>query len=178
MGIFGGSFILTRAMNAMVNAQNNEAETYPEEIEPSEEDDQSGIILQSSDGDRPVLITTYDVSDLVEQAGHSVVGIVTESYSSFSSSGTGTGIIMDSSGYIITNCHCVMNEATGKAYDRIDVTMYDGTVYEAAEVIGKVWREQGYLMDPHTAAELSIDDIVALCDDLIEAHKGWLPEYH
>ena len=25
---------------------------------------------------------------------------------------------------------------------------------------------------------VSIDDLVALCDDLIEAHKGWLPEYH
>ena len=31
--------------------------------------------------------------------------------------------------------------------------------------------------DPHTSSELSIDDIVAMCDDLIEAHKGWLPEY-
>lgn len=37
---------------------------------------------------------------------------------------------------------------------------------------------QAAMMDPHTASELSIDDIVALCDDLIEAHKGWLPEYH
>jgi alpha-galactosidase len=34
------------------------------------------------------------------------------------------------------------------------------------------------MLDPHTSSELSIDDIVALCDDLIEAHKGWLPEYH
>ncbi|AFC28765.1 MelA2 [Paenibacillus mucilaginosus 3016] len=33
------------------------------------------------------------------------------------------------------------------------------------------------LLDPHTAAELSIDDIVALCDDLIEAHGGWLPKF-
>ncbi len=33
------------------------------------------------------------------------------------------------------------------------------------------------MLEPHTSAELSIDDIVALCDDLIEAHKGWLPEY-
>ncbi len=37
---------------------------------------------------------------------------------------------------------------------------------------------QAAMLDPHTAAELSIDDIVALCDDLIEAHRGWLPEYH
>ena len=34
------------------------------------------------------------------------------------------------------------------------------------------------MLEPHTSSELSIDDIVALCDDLIEAHKGWLPEYH
>ena len=34
------------------------------------------------------------------------------------------------------------------------------------------------MLDPHTSAELSIDDIRALCDDLIAAHKGWLPAYH
>ncbi|MNM65350.1 Alpha-galactosidase [compost metagenome] len=34
------------------------------------------------------------------------------------------------------------------------------------------------MLDPHTAAELSIDDIIALCDDLIEAHGDWLPAYH
>jgi alpha-galactosidase len=33
------------------------------------------------------------------------------------------------------------------------------------------------MLDPHTAAELSIDDIVSMCDDLIEAHGTWLPEY-
>ncbi|GHT97912.1 alpha-galactosidase [Spirochaetia bacterium] len=33
------------------------------------------------------------------------------------------------------------------------------------------------MLEPHTAAELSIDDIVSLCDELLEAHKQWLPEY-
>lgn len=33
------------------------------------------------------------------------------------------------------------------------------------------------MLDPHTSAELSIDDIVALCDDLIEAHGNWLPNF-
>ncbi|MEK4508469.1 alpha-glucosidase/alpha-galactosidase [Paenibacillus sp. FSL K6-2524] len=33
------------------------------------------------------------------------------------------------------------------------------------------------MLDPHTAAELSIDDIVAMCDDLIEAHGSWLPTF-
>jgi len=36
---------------------------------------------------------------------------------------------------------------------------------------------QAALLDPHTAAELSMDDIISLCDDLIEAHGDWLPEY-
>lgn len=33
-------------------------------------------------------------------------------------------------------------------------------------------------LDPHTSAELSLDDIKNLCDDLIEAHGNWLPELH
>ena len=34
------------------------------------------------------------------------------------------------------------------------------------------------MLDPHTSAELSIDQIRALCDELFEAHRDWLPEYH
>ena len=35
------------------------------------------------------------------------------------------------------------------------------------------------MLDPHTAAELSIDDIVSMCDELIEAHKkaGYMTQY-
>lgn len=35
------------------------------------------------------------------------------------------------------------------------------------------------MLDPHTAAELSIDDIVAMCDEMVEAHqaKGYMKEY-
>jgi alpha-galactosidase len=32
------------------------------------------------------------------------------------------------------------------------------------------------MMDPHTAAELSLDEIVAMVDELIEAHGAWIPE--
>jgi alpha-galactosidase len=41
-------------------------------------------------------------------------------------------------------------------------------------------REQIYqaaMLDPHTAAELSVDDIVAMCDELIEAHGEYMKEY-
>ena len=37
---------------------------------------------------------------------------------------------------------------------------------------------QAAMLDPHTSSELSIDDIVSLCDDLIEAHGDYLPKYH
>jgi len=36
------------------------------------------------------------------------------------------------------------------------------------------------MLDPHTAAELSIDDIVAMCDEMIEEHQkvGFMKEYN
>ncbi len=33
------------------------------------------------------------------------------------------------------------------------------------------------MLDPHTGAELDLDQIYSLVDDLIEAHGGWLPSY-
>ena len=36
---------------------------------------------------------------------------------------------------------------------------------------------QAAMLDPHTAAELSIDDIRAMVDELIEAHGDYLPKY-
>ncbi len=33
------------------------------------------------------------------------------------------------------------------------------------------------MLDPHTAAELSIDDIVSMVDDLIAAHGDWMPKF-
>lgn len=48
---------------------------------------------------------------------------------------------------------------------------------EAAVTRKKEHVYQAALLDPHTAAELSMDDIVSLCDDLIEAHGEWLPAF-
>ena len=48
---------------------------------------------------------------------------------------------------------------------------------EAARTLKKDYIYQAALMDPHTMSELSIDDTIALCDDLIAAHEGWLPQY-
>ncbi len=48
---------------------------------------------------------------------------------------------------------------------------------EAALTGKKDYIYQAAMLDPHTASELSLDDIVALCDDLIEAHGDMLPKY-
>jgi alpha-galactosidase len=33
------------------------------------------------------------------------------------------------------------------------------------------------MMDPHTAAELSLDAIVSMVDELIAAQEKWLPRF-
>jgi alpha-galactosidase len=33
------------------------------------------------------------------------------------------------------------------------------------------------MLEPHTAAELSLDDTRSMVDELLEAHKQWLPVY-
>ena len=48
---------------------------------------------------------------------------------------------------------------------------------EAAMTLKKDAIYQAAMLDPHLQSELSIDDIVSLCDDMIAAHEGWLPEY-
>ena len=51
----------------------------------------------------------------------------------------------------------------------------------AVEALATRKREHIYhaaMLDPHTAAELSLDEIWALTDDLIEAHGNWLPAFH
>ena len=48
---------------------------------------------------------------------------------------------------------------------------------EAAVTRRKEAVYQAAMLDPHTSSELSIDDIIAMCDELFEAHKDWMPEY-
>ena len=49
---------------------------------------------------------------------------------------------------------------------------------EAAMTLKKDYIYQAVMMDPHAGAELSLDDIVSMCDELIEAHGDWLPKYN
>jgi len=48
---------------------------------------------------------------------------------------------------------------------------------EASQTKKKEAVYQAAMLDPHTSAELSLDDIKSMCDDLFEAHGNWMPEY-
>ena len=48
---------------------------------------------------------------------------------------------------------------------------------EAAVTLKKDHIYQAVMLDPHTASELSIDDIVKMVDEMIEAHGNYLPQY-
>lgn len=82
--------------------------------------------------------------------------------------------LVDASG--ITPCHVGDLPEQLAALNRTNINVHLLTV-EAA-LTGK--REHIYhaaLLDPHTASELSIDEIKQLVDDLIEAHGDWLPSF-
>lgn len=50
-------------------------------------------------------------------------------------------------------------------------------VIEAARSKKKEHIYHAAMLDPHTASELSIDDIIKMIDELIVAHGNWLPTY-
>jgi alpha-galactosidase len=62
------------------------------------------------------------------------------------------------------------------ALTRTNVNVHELTI-AAALTRKKEHLYQAAMLDPHTAAELTIDEIVSLCDDLIAAHGSYLPKY-
>lgn len=62
------------------------------------------------------------------------------------------------------------------ALNRTNINVHLMTI-EAALTLKKEYIYMAAMLDPHTAAELPMDKITAMCDDLIEAHGDWLPKY-
>jgi alpha-galactosidase len=82
--------------------------------------------------------------------------------------------LVDSSG--ITPCYVGSLPPQCAALNRTNVNVQLLTI-EAAVTRRKEHIYQAALLDPHCASELSIDDTIAMCDELIEAHGSWLPAY-
>ena len=62
------------------------------------------------------------------------------------------------------------------ALNRTNINVQELTI-EAALTRKREHIYQAALLDPHTAAELSIPDIIALCDEMIESNAAWIGEY-
>lgn len=73
-------------------------------------------------------------------------------------------------------CHMGRLPVQLAAMNRTNINVQLLTI-EAAVTKKREHIYQAAMMDPHTASELSLDDIVKLCDALIEAHGNYLPQY-
>jgi alpha-galactosidase len=82
--------------------------------------------------------------------------------------------LVDASG--VTPCHVGALPEQLAALNRTNINVQLMTI-EAALTRRRDAVYQAAMLDPHTASELSLDDIVALCDELIAAHGDWLPAY-
>jgi alpha-galactosidase len=82
--------------------------------------------------------------------------------------------LVDRSG--ITPCHVGALPPQLAALDRTNINTQLLTL-EAAFTGKKEHIYHAAFLDPHTSAELTLDEIVSLCDDLIAAHGDWLPKF-
>lgn len=85
----------------------------------------------------PQTITVNDpdnVSSVTAIAAKAAPSVVTISVASSSAGGTGSGIVLSSDGYVLTNTHVVTLDGAS-ANSTIEVTTYDGKLYQA-EIVG------------------------------------------
>ncbi len=85
------------------------------------------LVPEPKAGESSVIVR--DVRSVVKKCSASVVGIVTETYKSFSQSSAGSGFIISENGYIVTNNHVI------SGVDSITVALESGDSY-AAYLIG------------------------------------------
>lgn len=89
-------------------------------------------INSANDGNKITLASEESISKVANEVSPSVVSILTDVKSSRGQTGqaAGTGIIVSSDGYIMTNKH-VISDATN-----VSVTTTDGTVYDKVKIVG------------------------------------------
>ena len=83
--------------------------------------------------------------------------------------------LVDGSG--VTPCHVGRLPVQLAAMNMTNINVQLLTI-EAAVTKKRDLIYNAAMLEPHTAAELSIDDIVKMVDELIEAHGDYLPAYH
>ena len=77
---------------------------------------------------------------------------------------------------MINACHVGRLPVQLAAMNQTNINVQLLTI-EAARTRDKNYIYQAAMLDPHTAAELNIDDIRSMCDELIEAHGEYMAMY-
>lgn len=90
----------------------------------------------ANDGNKIVTAQEASISSVSEKVAPSVVSILTQTQGNAmngtaTEAGAGTGIIVSSDGYIMTNKHVV------EGADTVSVVLTDGTTYDTVQVVGK-----------------------------------------
>ena len=89
------------------------------------------------DSSSPTTITVNDpanVTPVTAIAAKASPSVVTISVSSESAGGTGSGVILDTEGHVLTNAHVITLEGASGSDPRIMVTSYDGRLFSATIV--------------------------------------------
>lgn len=99
--------------------------------------DNSGMVINSTPENSTTPTSSGEKLETVQIAQKvtpSVVGIVVYSQNNSSAVGEGSGVIMTSDGYIVSNAHVFVNSDTQQTYSHIKVVLNDESEYDATLV--------------------------------------------
>lgn len=112
--------------------------------------------------------TPYEIGGNVLNTGHLIENLPTDACVEVPCLVDGMGIHPSRVGRLPVQC---------AAMNQLNINVQLLTI-EAAVTGKKEHIYQAAMLEPHTASELSIDDIIHMVDDLIEAHGDWMPKFN
>ena len=145
-GMLGALFIEGGLDFEKIAADEKEESKAPEKEEKPEKDSDL-VVDKSEDKDNngestsDKLVGSYDITDVCAVVSASVVEITTEfnqtyyGYYQYVQEGAGSGVIISTDGYIVTNAHVITNSENGKLADAIKIRLNSGEDYDA-KIIG------------------------------------------
>ena len=134
LGGIGGAVLMEEMLDERIDYLEDRIEALAENHVPVETNGNDALLFDNSSRHENAL----HASQVYELALDQVVGITTEvTYTNFfgmtsSSAVTGSGFIVTSDGYILTNYHVIEDAHTGNL--DVSVMLYDGTTYTASIV--------------------------------------------
>ena len=126
------SDLMSIAENQPEQSQSDQSPALQPQEDSSAEGEDFALTVQTKPEEEraqeyPALVVK-DVTGVVKKVRPSVVGVTTESFQTYSTGSTGSGIILSGNGYIITNNHVI------EGGDNVSVTLDNGETYSAALV--------------------------------------------